>query len=172
MSDSGDGHSGNKGNQNISNSRSTKRHDFREGDRKQGVTCVSSTQMEQITGEVSEARDMNNSPSASFPRGLKENKGANDALSLVGQQAYSKKEAMEVNSPIKPITDQNEEKERKLEPTGQGIEKKIKAEAQWKRIAREKGKNKSPKSEAQPLSIRSKRVGKLVFEEETMLNNN
>ena len=50
---------------------------------------------------------------------------------------------------------------------GQVIERKVKAETQWKRIAREKGKNKSPKSKAQPLSIGPKRVGKLIFEEET-----
>ena len=43
---------------------------------------------------------------------------------------------------------------------------KKKAKANWKRIAREKGKNKSPRSNVQPLSIGSKRARKLVFEEE------
>ena len=123
--------------------------------------------MEQVTDEGSEARDLNCSPPTGFQRGLRVNKRADDALSLVGWQAHLEKEAIEVNSPIKPISSQNEEKECKLEPTGQVIERKVKVEAQWKRIAREKGKNKSPKSKAQPLSIGSKRVGKLIFEEET-----
>lgn len=89
-------------------------------------------------------------------------KRADDAISLVGQQAHLEKEEMEVNSPLKPIISQNEEKELKVEPTGQVIERKIKAEAQWKKIAKEKGKNKSPKSEAQPLSI-IKEGGKINF---------
>ena len=123
--------------------------------------------MEQVTNEGSKARDLNCFPPTGFQHGLKVNKRVDDALSLVGQQAHLEKEAIEVNSPIKPISSQNEEKECKLEPMGQVIERKVKVEAQWKRIAREKGKNKSPKSKAQPLSIGSKRVGKLIFEEET-----
>lgn len=45
------------------------------------------------------------------------------------------------------------------------IVRKKKVEANWKRIAREKGKNKSPTSDTQPVSIGSKRAGKLIFEE-------
>lgn len=44
-------------------------------------------------------------------------------------------------------------------------ENKIRAKTHWKKIAREKGKNKSPKIEAQPLTVGIKRVGKLIFEE-------
>lgn len=52
------------------------------------------------------------------------------------------------------------------EPTGKEKVRKTKAEANWKRIAREKGKKKSPGSDVKPVSIGSKRMGKLVFEEE------
>lgn len=164
VSDDGDGLSSNKENQKMSNSnsnsnsRSSERHVVREGDREQGTTHAHSTRMEQATDKMSEARDLNNIPYTGFSRGLKENKGAIDVLSLVGQQAHSKKEEMEVNSPIKLIVDQMEEKESILESTGQGIE--------GKRMAREKGKNKSPSNDDQHLSIGSKRMGKLVFEDE------
>ena len=46
-----------------------------------------------------------------------------------------------------------------LEPTRKETTMKKKAKANWKRIAREKGKNKSPRSNVQPLSIGSKRAG-------------
>lgn len=117
VSDGGDGPSGGKGNQKISNSRSSEWHDINERDREQGVTRGHSTWMEQAIDEVSEARDLNNYPFTGFLHGLKENKGADDALSLVGQQAHSEKEEMEVNSPIKLIADQMEEKESMLKAT-------------------------------------------------------
>ena len=80
-------------------------------------------------------------------------------FSLVGQQAQSVKEQMEVSSSIKFKTGLNEEKGNTPEPTGKETARKTKVEANWKRIAREKGKNKSPSSDVQPLSIGSKRVG-------------
>ena len=73
---------------------------------------------------------------------------------------------MEVTSPIKFKARLNEEKENMPEPTGKETVRKTKVEANWKRIAREKGKKKSPGSDVQPVSIGSKRMGKLVFEEE------
>ena len=121
--------------------------------------------MEQVVAEMSEARE-STLPPIGFPPGLNENKGVKDALSLVGQQAQLEKEPMVVTSLIKLKASPNEEKEGKLESTDKGMERKIKAKAHWKRIAREKGKSKSPKSDGQPLSIGSKRVGKLVFKEE------
>ena len=57
-------------------------------------------------------------------------------------------------------------KEVHLTPHAKEIARKTKADANWKRIVREKGKNKSPKSDVQFLSAGSKRAGKLVFEEE------
>lgn len=125
------------------------------------------TRMELVTNEGSEACDLN-SPFPSGPQhGLKVGKGATDEISLVGQQAQLEKEEIEVNSPHKPITNRNEEKVFKEEPTGQLTGRKVKSEAHWKRIARAKCKNKSPILEAQPVSVGSKRVGKLIFEEET-----
>lgn len=97
--------------------------------------------MEQATDGVSEARDLSNYSFSGFLRGIIENKGTDDAISLLGQQAHSDKQEMEVNSPIKPITNQMGKKEGIFEATGQGIERKTKETAQWKRMAREKGKN-------------------------------
>ena len=91
--------------------------------------------------------------------------GFEDAFPLVGQKAHSEKQDMEVSSPIKPIADQREEKGTTLEITGQSSEGKTKATSQWKRLAREKGKNKSPGKDAKFISSGSKRDGKLTFEE-------
>ena len=52
-----------------------------------------------------------------------------------------------------------------MEVTGQSLDGKIKATAQWKRLAREKGKNKSPGKDVKFISNGSKRVVKLTFEE-------
>ena len=76
---------------------------------------------------------------------------------------------MEVSSPIKPIADQREKKGTTLEVTGQSSEGKTKATGQWKRLAREKGKNKSPGKDVKFISSGSKRVGKLTFEEEKLV---
>ena len=76
---------------------------------------------------------------------------------------------MEVSSPIKPIADQREKKGTTLEVTGQSSEGKTKATEQWKRLAREKGKNKSPGKDVKFISSGSKRVGKLTFEEEKLV---
>ena len=45
-----------------------------------------------------------------LPYGVLGLMGSKDAFSLVGQQAHSEKQDMEVNSPIKPIADQREKK--------------------------------------------------------------
>ena len=92
-----------------------------------------------------------------------------DAYSLVGQKAHSEKQEMEVSSPIKPTSDQREKKEAGLENTGQGLEEKKKITGQWKRMAREKGKNKSPGKEFQFLNSGTKRAGKLISEEDEKL---
>lgn len=125
----GDGGSDNKGNLEISKLRSIKRYDIRAGDKTQDVTRASCTRMEQAIDEGSEARDLNSSFPFGVQHDLKVGKGADDAISLVGQQAHLEKEEMETNSPLKPIISQNEEKELKVEPMSQVIERKIKAEA-------------------------------------------
>lgn len=86
--------------------------------------------------------------------------------SSVGQQAHSENESGEVNSPLKTKA-QLKRKEGISDATGQEIEGKVKTTAQWKRLAREKGKNKSPTKGVQLPSSGSKREGKLLFEEET-----
>ena len=105
-------------------------------------------------------------PTSGTPRDFGEPKGLEDACLLVGQEAQSVKEQMEVSSPVKFKAGLNEGKGNIPEPTGKETARKTKAEANWKRIAREKGKKKSQGSDVQPLSIGSKRMGKLVFEEE------
>lgn len=47
----------------------------------QGVTRAYSTQMEQVTDEMSEACDLNSHPFTGFLRGLKENIGAASFIS-------------------------------------------------------------------------------------------
>lgn len=123
----GDGGSDNKGNLEISKLRSIKRYDIRAGDKTQDVTRASCTRMEQVIDEGSEARDLNSFFPFGVQHDLKVGKRANDAISLVGQQAHLEKEEMETNSLLKPS--QNEEKELKVEPMGQVIERKIKVEA-------------------------------------------
>ena len=71
-----------------------------------------------------------------------------------------------MSSPMKCNARLNKDKRSSLNPTRKEIARKTKADANWKRIVREKGKNKSPKSDVQFLSAGSKRAGKLVFEEE------
>ena len=66
---------------------------------------------------------------------------------------------MEVSSPVKFRAGLNEEKGNTPEPIGRETARKTKAEANWKRIAREKGKNESPSLDVQPLSISSKKAG-------------
>nr|POE52271.1 hypothetical protein CFP56_67209 [Quercus suber] len=115
------------------------------------------------------ARDLSQRPLTDLQGGILEFVGSEDAFSLAGQQVHSEKQDMEVNSPIKPIANQRKEKETALETTGQGLDGKIKATGQWKRLAREKGKNKSPGKENHLMNIGSKRVGKLIFEEEKLV---
>ena len=122
--------------------------------------------MEQPTVGVPEARVVQNYSPNALTCGLGEHKGTAEAFSQVGQQAHFENEEMEVNSPRKPVASKLGEKEGMVEVTGQGVEEKAKTTAQWKRLAREKGKNKSPCKNAQLLSSRSKRAGKLIFEGE------
>ena len=104
-------------------------------------------------------------PMTDLPCGVFGLVGFEDAFPLVGQKAHSEKQDMEVSSPIKPIADQREEKGTTLEITGQSLKGKTKATGQWKRLVREKGKNKSPGKDAKFISSGSKRDGKLTFEE-------
>ena len=73
---------------------------------------------------------------------------------------------MEGTSPVNFKAGLNEEKGTTAEPIEKEIVKKTKAEANWKRIASEKGKNKSSSPDVQPLNIGSKKAGTLVFEKE------
>ena len=72
---------------------------------------------------------------------------------------------MDVSNPIEPIADQRVNKGTILEVTSQSSKGKTKATGQWKRLVREKGKNKSPGKDAKFISSGSKRDGKLTFEE-------
>ena len=72
---------------------------------------------------------------------------------------------MEVSSPLKLMADPTETNERNKGSEGEEIKRKVKTKAQFKKMAREKGKNKSPKVEVQLPVAGIKRVGKLIFEE-------
>lgn len=72
---------------------------------------------------------------------------------------------MEVSSPLKLQADPTVIEERNKGTKGPEIESKMKAKAHMKKMAREKGKNKSPKVEVQQPVVGIKRVGKLIFEE-------
>lgn len=92
--------------------------------------------------------------------------GADYALFVVGQPVQEEKEMMEVTSPIKTKTGPTNVRrasDDKLSPTCEG---KGKVRRQLKKIAREKGKNKSPTSKIQTQILGTKRVGKLIFSEE------
>ena len=136
------------------------------GDSSQDATRDSPVQTRQNATGNSVSREMGFFPPTDTPRDLGEIKVFEDALSLVGRQAHLEKEQMEVSSPMKCNARLNKDKRSSLDPTRKEIARKTKAEENWKRIAREKGKNKSPKSDVQFLSSGSKRAGKLVFEEE------
>lgn len=73
---------------------------------------------------------------------------------------------MEVTSPIKTKTGPTNVRrasDDKLSPTCEGN---CKVGRQLKKIAREKGKNRSPTSKIQTQILGTKRVGKLIFSEE------
>nr|POF02635.1 hypothetical protein CFP56_39616 [Quercus suber] len=112
-----------------SNEKSTEKHDVRVGDSIQGVTPDFPIQMGQSATGMLESREMGIFQPTSTLHGLKEIKGIGDALSLVGWQAQSEKEQMEVSSPIKYNVGFNEEKGSILEPTGKEIARKTKVEA-------------------------------------------
>nr|POE73562.1 hypothetical protein CFP56_47802 [Quercus suber] len=120
--------------------------DGRGGGSVQGAADDSPIQVGQCATGESESREMSFFPPSGTPHDLRELKGLEDALSLVGQQAQSVKEHMEVSSPVKFKAGLNEEKRNTPEPIEKETVRKTKAEANWKRIAREKGKNKSPSS--------------------------
>ena len=63
------------------------------------------------------------------PRDLGEIMGFEDALSLVGRQAHLEKEQMEVSSPMKCNARLNKDKRSSLDPTRKEIARKTKAEA-------------------------------------------
>ena len=149
-----------------SNEGSTEMHDVRGDDRVQGAVGDPFTQWGRCATGGSESREMGFLPSPGIPRDFGELKGLKEAFSLVGQQAQSVKEQMEGISPVNFNAGLNEVKGTTPEPNGKEKVKKTKAEANWKRIAREKGKNKSSSPEGQPLNIGSKRAGTLVFEKE------
>ena len=138
-------------------------HDVRGGDGVQGATGDPSIQVGQSATGMSGSHEMGIFPTSDTPRDFGELKGLEDAFSLVGQQAQSVKEQMEVSSPVKFKAGLNEGKGNTPEPTEKETARKTKAEANWKRIAREKGKKKSLGSNVQPLSIGSKRARKLVL---------
>ena len=74
---------------------------------------------------------------------------------------------MEVTSTMKPSTNTNGGSTATVVPTGPKIEKKVKTRVHLKKIAREHGKNKSPQSEAELLTVGKKRGGgELIFDEE------
>ena len=56
----------------------------------------------------------------------------------------------------------------KVDPTGPMVEKKkkVKTKAHWKKIAMEHGKNKSPESNTELITVGTKRGGKLISDEE------
>jgi len=97
---------------------------------------------------------------------MDKDKGADNALSFVGQHPHVEKEMMEVSSPIKPKASPTNIKtilEDNLSPMGEGNGK---AKRHWKKIAREKGKNKSPTFEVQTQTLGAKWVGKIILTEE------
>ena len=61
------------------------------------------------------ARDLSQNPLTDLTCGGMGFVGSEDAVSLVGQQAHSEKQDMEVSIPIKPTIDQREKKEAALE---------------------------------------------------------
>ena len=145
---------------------STEMHDIRGDDKIQGAVGDPLTQWGRCATGESESCEMGFLPSPGIPRDFGELKGLKEAFSLVGQQAQSVKEQMEGISPVNFNAGLNEDKGTTPVPNGKEKVKKTKAEANWIRIAREKGKNKSSSLEVQPLNIGSKRAGTLVFEKE------
>ena len=97
-------------------------------------------------------------------------KQAEDALSLMGLKAQDENELMDVSSPFKPtslpINASREEMENTTVSIGQIPVKKSKAKFQLKKMAREKGKVKGLAPKTQVPLVGSKRVGKLIFEDE------
>ena len=128
-------------------------------------TCAS-----QHVANISVARAETSAPPTVLPCDSGSNKQAKDALSLVGQKAQDEKELLDVSSPLKPtpllINTGREEPEVRIASTSPLPRKKPKAKVQIKKMAREKGKVNGPASETQSPSVGSKRVGKLIFEDE------
>nr|POE76443.1 hypothetical protein CFP56_56200 [Quercus suber] len=119
VSDEGHGSDGKENrNSSTSNSKNFEPHEVSNGDRAHGVTCTHSTQMEQPTVGVSEARVVQNYSLNTLMCGLRENKSMAKAFSLVGQQAHLEKEEIEVNSLSKPVVSKMGKKEGMAEVTG------------------------------------------------------
>ena len=99
----GEGHSGGADKRKNSNSKegSTRMHDIREGDGVQGEASDPSILVGQSATGMSGSHGMGIFPTSGTSRDFGELKGLEDACPLVGQQAQSVKEQMEVSSPIK-----------------------------------------------------------------------
>ncbi|KAL0004280.1 hypothetical protein SO802_011841 [Lithocarpus litseifolius] len=95
-----------------------------------------------------------------------------DASLIVGQKAQEENELMEVSGPIEPTPPVQAapismcESGPLSKSMGQRGGKKPKAKVHLKKIARDKGRAKAPESEIQQIPVGSKRLGKLLFEEE------
>ena len=129
VSNGGENHSGNAGNQKNSNEGSTGQYDVSAGDSSQDATRDSPVQTRQNATGNSVSREMGFFPPTDTPRDLGEIKGFEDALSLVGRQAHLEKEQMEVSSPMKCNARLNKDKRSSLDPTRKEIARKTKAEA-------------------------------------------
>ena len=129
VSNGGENHSGNAGNQKNSNEGSTEQYDVSVGDSSQDATRDSPVQTRQNATGNSVSREMGFFPPTDTPRDLGEIKGFEDALSLVGRQAHLEKEQMEMSSPMKCNARLNKDKRSSLDPTRKEIARKTKAEA-------------------------------------------
>ena len=122
--------------------------------------------MERTPGQTTSSRaNLDSSPNGPFCV-MDRNKRADYTLSVLGQHLNVEKEMMEVSSPIKPKASPTNTKvyfEDSLSLKGEGSGK---AKCHWKKIAREKGENKSPTSEVQTQILGAKRAGKIIFAEE------
>ena len=127
VSNGGENHSGNSGNQKNSNEGRTGQYNVSVGDSSQDATRDSPVQTRQNATGNSVSREMGFFPPTDTPRDLGEIKGFEDALSLVGRQAHLEKEQMEVSSPMKCNARLNKDKRSSLDPTRKEIARKTKA---------------------------------------------
>lgn len=101
-------------------------------------------QLEDASAQRTTTRaSMENLPNGTFGV-LDKDKGTDDALSLVGQQSHVEKEKMEVSGPLKPKVSLTNAKTSNKDHLSLIEEGNGKAKCHWKKIIREKGKNKIP----------------------------